>query len=260
MRDIEGSWEYDKHKSETYYIEKQRAAEKQRGNEVLVEGVEEKAQDVPESVAEDAGTNAEDDDFDFNLGGDDDDGGGLFGNMMDMEVSETPTAPSSKSVTSWTHVDLSIPKSWKGRSPCDILREHCKKHTNYSRQVYTSKELGTRTWRATVRLIPEGKQQEPVLVDIPSDYVTSSAKDAENLAAVSRMVHHSDSSSINILGNQTAALFHLDPDSSSYRILPPAFKDIWFEWDGEKVCYLGSSVIYQPDDLLIETSRRITED
>ncbi|ORZ02997.1 P-loop containing nucleoside triphosphate hydrolase protein [Syncephalastrum racemosum] len=218
MRDMEGNWEFDKYKAEDYYIEKQRIS-KERREEALIEESTRKSLHAPDPVAGDAGANTGGDDhgddgFGFGFGDEDEDSG-LFGNMMNEEVPESPIMPASTPAATWTHVDLSAPKSWKGRAPCDLLREHCKKHTFYSRQAYASKELGTRTWRATVKLIPEDTLQEHVLVEIPSDYVTANAKDAENLAA-------------------TAALFHLDPESSVYRILPPAFKDIWLEWDSEK--------------------------
>ncbi|KAI7881164.1 P-loop containing nucleoside triphosphate hydrolase protein [Lichtheimia hyalospora FSU 10163] len=219
MQNIENDWDFDKRKAQEIFVTMQREA-----LEALKESRERrKQQELKEkqqaAKEEKASAQQQDDPLDLGLGGDgdDDEDGGLFGNMLDQEEEQQTTstpAESEENKVSWQLVDLAKP-GWIGRYPKDMLQEFCKQNTEYSKQVYTTTNLGGRQWRAKVKLVSRQPFHEPRIVEIPGHLITNNTKDAEQLVAM-------------------AALFELDPASSIYRIMSTPFKDLWLQWVEEK--------------------------
>ena len=188
MQNIENDWDFDKRKAQEIFVTMQREA-----LEALKESRERrKQQELKEkqqaAKEEKLSAQQQDDPLDLGLGGgDEDEDGGLFGNMLDQEEQQQTTstpAESEEDKVSWQLVDLAKP-GWTGRYPKDMLQEFCKQNTEYSKQVYTTTNLGGRQWRAKVKLVSRQPFHEPRTVEIPGDFVTNNTKDAEQLVAVS---------------------------------------------------------------------------
>ncbi|KAF7731529.1 hypothetical protein EC973_009293 [Apophysomyces ossiformis] len=203
---IEADWEYDKSKAAELYVAQQQKAAKEREDrrqnpETAVGRTSDPATETavkPELMKEE-----EDDD---------DDEYSLFGGLM-LEQMENSDVGASHSVTKWNVVNV-VTSSWKGKYPKHQLQDQSKRH-GYITQKYSTSNIGTGLWRASVSLTSRYPQDPSVTVEIPEGLAATNAGDAEQLAAA-------------------AALFHLDPDATIYRTMPQTVKDLWLKWKDDK--------------------------
>ena len=143
---------------------------------------------------------------DINDDEDEDEGGGMF-SMFDEETpspspaQETalPPEPAPKIFPP------GIPKDWTGKTPYQILEEHCRKH-RFSKPKYEKTAHSSNGCRIRVSNI---KNQDPLEIDNKGPFATF--KDAQHYLA-------------------TEALYQLNPTLPLYRLFPPVFRDLWKSW------------------------------
>lgn len=118
---------------------------------------------------------------------DEDEEGGLFGGLMMGEEEEAAimanTAAPAASI-SWNIVDLSVPKSYVGTYPKDIMLDHCNKQ-KLGRLSYNATNEGPGIWRATLKIVKEGYSNISLKFELPDAVGTESKQDAMQLIAVS---------------------------------------------------------------------------
>ncbi|KAI8380367.1 P-loop containing nucleoside triphosphate hydrolase protein [Blakeslea trispora] len=206
LSSLEADWDFNKSKAEALYAEYTQL-ETQKQRQQAQEQAKQKSIETKEvKVNHDATDTQESEDE-----------GGLFGGMLMTEEEEQAIASSpAVQVESfdWRVIDLSLPKSYVGRFPKDLLLEYCNKH-KLLKQTYHSTNMANGIWRATLKIQTQGYNHLPMTFELPEKCCASTKLDAEQLVAFH-------------------ALFELDSDSSVHKVLPTAFKDLWNEWAAEK--------------------------
>lgn len=118
---------------------------------------------------------------------DEDEEGGLFGGLMMGEEEEAAimanTIASATSI-SWKIIDLSVPISYVGTYPKDIILEHCNKQ-KLGRLSYNTTNEGPGIWRATLKILKEGHSNISLKFELPDAVGAESKQDAVQLIAVS---------------------------------------------------------------------------
>lgn len=209
LKSYEADWEFDKKRAQELYVkELETLAEinRKKHDEEVKKKREEKKQELEEQGL---GKQQEE----INEINEEDEEGGLFGGLiMAEEEMAANVPPSNNTVVSWTFIDLTMKKSWKGRYPKEMLSEYCKRQ-NLGKQTYSTKEVSPGMWRSSLTIV---KDNLDMTIDPPEGLVTESRMSSESLTAA-------------------YALFDLDSSSSVYQIMPTAYKDLWTEWLNEKI-------------------------
>lgn len=206
LSSLEADWDFDKKKAEELYAKKkeiiaQEIREKQMEERIQMKKMQEekKKEEVPEKEEED-----------------DEDEGGLFsGLMLDDEESTKSDTVTTGTAIQWKIVDLNVPKTWMGRYPKDLLLDFCNKQ-KLGKQNYNSNTVSGGIWRSSLKIVKDGYSSLPLTFELPQGICASNRHDAEQLMAL-------------------YALFELDSNSSVFKVLPNAYKDLWTAWLEEKV-------------------------
>lgn len=207
LSSLEADWDFDKKKAEEFYNKKieiinQENRQKQMEERAQIKKMQDKEEEKTPEVKEDEN--------------DDDDEGGLFGGlMMDDEESTAPTTTTASTAIQWNNIDLTVPKSWMGRYPKDLLLDFCNKQ-KLGKQNFSSSTVSAGIWRSSLKIVKDGYSCIPLMVELPEELCTSNRQDAEQLMAF-------------------YALFELDSNSSVFKVLPNVYKDLWIAWLEEKV-------------------------
>ncbi|KAL0141621.1 P-loop containing nucleoside triphosphate hydrolase protein [Mucor lusitanicus] len=218
LASLEADWDFDKKAAQELYVEKVKViAEKKRQEQKEAQVLlKKKQQEEAEAAAEAEATKKASEKVDEDE--DEDDEGGLFGGLMMGEEEEaaimaTTTTPTTTASVNWNIVDLSVPKSYVGRYPKDIMLDHCNKQ-KLGRISYNATNEGSGIWRATIKIAKEGYNLS-LKYELPEATGASSKQDAIQLIAA-------------------YALFEMDPTSSVYKVLPVTYRDVWQAWVEEK--------------------------
>lgn len=212
---LEADWDFDKKKAEEIYLKQvEKFAEENRQKQIKEREELKKLQE--EKKKEEEEETPVMDGFEDNE--DDDEEGGMFGGlMMDEEQESTPVAAAASSTITIQRniVDLTVPKSWMGKYPKDLLSEYCNKQ-KFGKQSFTSVNVGAGMWLASLKIVQGGYSSVPLKFELHEELAASNRHDAEQLIALH-------------------ALFELDSDSSLYKVLANSYKDLWTVWFEEKV-------------------------
>ncbi|KAG1404697.1 hypothetical protein G6F60_004143 [Rhizopus arrhizus] len=208
IHNLEADWEYDKRTAQELFIKQLEIATEEKRKK-LQEDIEKRKieQEKQRWALEEKSETSE-------MEGDDEDG--MFGGLMmaEEEMDSACNSTPSNTVTSWTVIDLTTEKSWKGMYPKEFLAEYCKKH-GLGNQKFQSKEVSSGMWRSTLQ-IANGKQFNSFLkYESPEGVVTTARLSSENFTA-------------------TFALFDLDSSLSVYKAMPKPYRELWIEWLEEK--------------------------
>ncbi|KAI8089248.1 P-loop containing nucleoside triphosphate hydrolase protein [Halteromyces radiatus] len=228
LQTMEQDWDYDKRKSHELFIEQQKILADQRRQQIKQDqaAATENMNDTPSEQNKDEFISSNTDAINSNTnnsvpvnddddGDDDDDMFGGFMDMMEQEATTTSTSSTSSPTIEWQIVDLSLPNSWKGRTPKQLLEEYCKSY-GFVKCNYSKINKGASIWQASVSMSKRSLSDAPMIVHLPEKLATTKPVDAEQLVAA-------------------AALFQLDPQSSTYQIMATPFKNLWLEWKKEKM-------------------------
>ncbi|KAI9271222.1 P-loop containing nucleoside triphosphate hydrolase protein [Helicostylum pulchrum] len=205
---LEADWDFDKNKADALYTKqaekieienRQKLAEARAQLKKEQEEQKNKGKEI-EPVKEE-GSDDEDDDE-----------GGLFGGLMMDDDEVTPSTPGA--TVKFNIVDLSVPKSWMGRYPKDLLLDYCNKH-KLGQQKFNTSTVSSGIWQSSLKVIKDGYSSIPLRFELPKELCTNNKHDAEQLVAF-------------------YALFELDSYSSLFKVLPNPYKDLWNEWLEEK--------------------------
>ncbi|KAI8635931.1 P-loop containing nucleoside triphosphate hydrolase protein [Parasitella parasitica] len=215
LASLEVDWDFDKKIAQNIYIEKLGlVAEKKRKEqqEALEQMIKKQQKEAEErAISTELEEKAEDEEDE------EDEEGGLFGGMLMDEEKEAAimanTTACTTAITSWNIVDLSVPKSYVGRYPKDIMLEHCNKQKLGTLSYNATKE-GSGIWRATLKIATEGYNLS-MQYELPVGVAAESKQDAIQLIAA-------------------YALFELDSESFIYKVLPITYRDVWNGWVEEK--------------------------
>ncbi|KAG2237503.1 hypothetical protein INT48_005539 [Thamnidium elegans] len=204
---LEADWDFDKNKADALYtkqVEKIELENRQKLAEARAQlKKEQEEQKNKEKKIEPLKQEGSDDD---------DEEGGLFGGLM---MDDEEVAPSTSSATVKLNiVDLSVPKSWMGKYPKDLLLDYCNKH-KLGRQRFDTSIVSSGIWQSSLKVIKDGYSSIPLRFELPKELCTNNKHDAEQLVAF-------------------YALFELDSYSSLFKVLPNPYKDLWNEWLEEK--------------------------
>ncbi|KAL4215433.1 ATP-dependent RNA helicase dhx29 [Rhizopus microsporus] len=207
LSSLEIDWEFDQRKANELYLKKLELAaeEKRKVQEEEIKARKESEQGKPKDNRDVLDDDVEDDE------------GGLFGGLMGEEEEAaygTEGANQPNTETSWTIIELSVPQSWKGQYPKDVLTDYCKRNS-LGKQTYKTTEHGFGTWRSALKIAQDKHPNEPLCFELPKGLATNSRNNAENLIAA-------------------YTLFSLDPNTSVYKVIPTVYKDLWLEWLNEK--------------------------
>lgn len=188
LASLEADWDFDKKAAQELYVEKVKViAEKKRQEQKEAQVLlKKKQQEEAEAAAEAEATKKASEKVDEDE--DEDDEGGLFGGLMMGEEEEaaimaTTTTPTTTASVNWNIVDLSVPKSYVGRYPKDIMLDHCNKQ-KLGRISYNATNEGSGIWRATIKIAKEGYNLS-LKYELPEATGASSKQDAIQLIAVS---------------------------------------------------------------------------
>lgn len=188
LASLEADWDFDKNTAQEIYTEKLKViVEKKRKEQIEAQAQLKKKQkeEEEEAAAAPALKTEETDKTDGQE--DEDEEGGLFGGlMMDEEEEAAIMANTTASATSisWNIIDLSVPKSYVGTYPKDIMLEHCNKQ-KLGRLSYNATNEGPGIWRATLKIVKEGYSNISLKFELPDAVGTESKQDAMQLIAVS---------------------------------------------------------------------------
>ncbi|KAI8974320.1 P-loop containing nucleoside triphosphate hydrolase protein [Pilobolus umbonatus] len=196
LAQIETDWEFNAEKANEMYLAETRKREEREKEERVKESKAAKEAAAKETLAREAEAAATPNDETYL---EDDDG--MFGCMLDEEVTSTPVVTQE-----WIRMDLHIPDSWKGQRPKQLLREYCTRQS--LKPVFTTKAIGSRMCRSEVTI-------NNIPYTSPEGWVTSTKPEAEELVALH-------------------ALFQLDPHLRLKFILPPIYRELWNEWTTKK--------------------------
>lgn len=183
LASLEADWDFDKRAAQDIYAEKVKViAEKERQEQREAQAqLKKKQQEEAEALATKEPSDKVDGD------NDEDEEGGLFGGLMMGEEEEADIMANTTSLTStsvnWHIVDLSVPKSYVGRYPKDIMLDHCNKQ-KLGRISYNATNEGSDIWRATIKIAKEGHSLS-LKYELPEATGASSKQDAIQLTAVS---------------------------------------------------------------------------
>ncbi|KAL9542861.1 hypothetical protein PS6_009585 [Mucor atramentarius] len=224
LASLEADWDFDKSAAQELYAEKIKViAEKKRQEQIEAQAQLKKKQqeeaDASRTTTKETSENVDSEKADDD---DDDEEGGLFGGLMMGEEEEAAimanTATPTTTSTNWNIVDLSVPKSYVGRYPKDIMLDHCNKQ-KLGRISYNATNEGSDIWRATIKIDKEGYNLS-LKYQLPEAMGASSKYDAIQLVAA-------------------YALFEMDPTSAVYKVLPVTYRDVWQAWrlreDGPRI-------------------------
>lgn len=179
LSSLEIDWEFDQRKANELYLKKLELAaeEKRKIQEEEIKARKESEQDKPKDNRD-----VLDDDVD-------DDEGGLFGGLMGEEEEAaygTEGANQLNTEARWTIIELSVPQSWKGQYPKDVLADYCKRNS-LGKQTYKTTEHGFDTWRSALKIAQDKHPNEPLCFELPEGLATKSRNNAENLIAVDKL-------------------------------------------------------------------------
>ncbi|THH31998.1 hypothetical protein EUX98_g2176 [Antrodiella citrinella] len=159
---------------------------------------------------------------DFFAGDDDDAPGGLFELLEAM-----PTTEATPQGTTIVVRDLSFPKQWSGRTPKTLLQETVRKSDKYAAMEYRSISGPSRVKRANLSIRWDGgKLEEWSMEDVgchdtiqAEQYVATVALHALSFPRLEGFA----------LGVPTAST-----QTTSFRLLPPVFRDLWDELEAKR--------------------------
>ncbi|CEP11897.1 hypothetical protein [Parasitella parasitica] len=212
MATLEADWDFDKKIAQDMYTEKlslaaeKRRKQEQEAREQMIKKQREDEQAKSAELGEKAEKTGNEED-------EDEEDGGLFGGLLLGEEEEAAMmankTTSTVTTVSWNIVDLSVPKSYVGRYPKDIMLDHCNKQ-KFGKLSYNATNEGPGIWRATLKIATEGYNLS-MKFELPDAVAAESKHDATQLIAA-------------------YALFELDSTSSVYKVLPITYRDVWNSW------------------------------
>lgn len=196
---LEADWDFDKKKAEELYLERIRLIVEEKRQKVVEENSREKepVEKVQEIQVDD-----------------DDDEGGMFGGLLMEDESESTVVSAPTESIQWNIVDLTTSKSWIGKYPKNLIQDYCTKQ-NLGKQKFSVSNVGAGIWRASLNISKVENNIDTLHFDLPENMGADNRHDAEQLVALH-------------------ALFTLDSNSSVFKVLPPAYKDLWTAWFEEK--------------------------
>jgi hypothetical protein len=170
----EVDWEFSEEKAQELYIQyTQELAEKIKAREAELEETTVIEEPTPEPANETMEGSEEEEEDD----------GNMFGGMMMME-DEVAAAPTpAVSTPSWSIVDLTVSKSWKGMLPKDMLKDYCKKN-KFGSQVFTTAAVGSSVWRSSLKIKNEGGKVPQLVFELPENMATATRQESEHLVSV----------------------------------------------------------------------------
>lgn len=179
LSSLEIDWEFDQRKANELYLKKLELAaeEKRKIQEEEIKARKESEQDKLKDSRDVLDDDVEDDE------------GGLFSGLMGEEeeaVYSTESANQPNTATGWTIIELSVPQSWKGQYPKDILADYCKRNS-LGKQTYKTTQHGFDAWRSALKIAQDKHPNKPLCFELPEYLATNSRKNAENLIAVDKL-------------------------------------------------------------------------
>ncbi|KAI0082174.1 P-loop containing nucleoside triphosphate hydrolase protein [Panus rudis PR-1116 ss-1] len=226
LEDIRGDYLFDEKMAEEAYQSERKKADadallaRLRG----IASMPKASVPQPEKASPKASTNANATPSDiFEQDESDDSNGGMFDLLEDM-----PTSEISDQGTSITVRDLAPPKNWSGRTPKLLLQETVLKLDRYAAVTYRPISGSSRAKRATVSIhwgggmVKEWSMEDVACYDMlqAEQYVATIALHALTYPTLEGFA---------LGANSTASA-----KTSSFRLLPPVYRDLWSELEDKR--------------------------
>lgn len=150
--------------------------------------------------------------------GDDEQGGGVLGLLEETAVNET-TVSEQKTIT---FVDMALPKGWSGKTPKSLLSDLVSNMDRYAAIVYSNSSKHSKTKKSSVRVRWTSRKDDFWSMEDKACHESIHAQHYIATVALHALTYPSDEGFRSSLGNPKGA-------QTSFRHLPPAFRDLWNE-------------------------------
>ena len=148
--------------------------------------------------------------------------GGMFAILEPMPTSEVSPSGVTISVR-----DMALPKHWAGRTPKTLLLDFVSKFDRYAAVLYDDLSGGARVKRVSVHVRwTGGKSSDWSMLDVGCHSIEQ-AEHYIATVALHALTYPSDEGFRSSGGNPKGA-------QTSFRLLPPAFRDLWNELEVQR--------------------------
>ncbi|KAH8120418.1 P-loop containing nucleoside triphosphate hydrolase protein [Phellopilus nigrolimitatus] len=146
--------------------------------------------------------------------------------MLDL-LEPMPSTETSATGTTITVRDMALPKHWAGRTPKMLLLDLVTKLDRYAAVVYNDLSGGTRAKRASVIIRWTGGKADDWAMDDVACHDTTQADQYIATVALHALTYPPVEAFRSSVGHPKGA-------QTSYRHLPPAFRDLWNELEDKR--------------------------